>query len=59
MEEIAMYILDIVNNSIRASAKNIHVFIKDSKKDNVINVMIVDDGCGMSETQLNKVTDPF
>ncbi len=59
MEEIAMYILDIVNNSIRAGALNIHVFIRNSIKENIIHVMIVDDGCGMNETQLNKVTDPF
>ena len=59
MEEIAMYILDIVNNSIRAGSNNIHVFIKDSVKENIVHVMIVDDGCGMNETQLNKVTDPF
>lgn len=59
MEEIAMYILDIVNNSIRAQAKNIHVFVRDSIKDNVIEIMIVDDGYGMDENKLSKVTDPF
>ena len=59
MEEIAMYILDIVNNSIRAGAKNIHVFITDSVKDNIIDIMMVDDGCGMNEETLNRVTDPF
>ena len=59
MDEIAMYLLDIVNNSIRAKARNIHIFLRDSIKDNIINIMIVDDGCGMNKEVLGKVTDPF
>lgn len=59
MEEIAMYILDIVNNSLAAGSKNIHVYIRDSEQYNIIDILIVDDGCGMDEETLKKVTDPF
>ena len=59
MEEIAMYILDIVNNSLKAGSKNIHVYIRDSQQYNIIDILIVDDGCGMDEETLKKVTDPF
>lgn len=49
-------ICDIIDNSIRAGARNINLRIKkdkenlsDAKKNNVRDYVIVDDGCGMSE----------
>ena len=59
MQEIAMTILDIAQNSIRACAKLIQIVIRDSHKDNIIHIECLDDGCGMDDKTLQKVTDPF
>ena len=59
MEELAMHILDIVYNSIRAKATLIKIFIEVSIKNNIIKIIIEDNGCGMDIETLNKVADPF
>jgi len=59
MDELALNILDIAYNSIRAHANFIMIQIVDSVQDNVIKIKIQDNGDGMSEDELNKVTDPF
>lgn len=59
LQDIAMYILDIANNSIRAKAQNIQINVKDSKKENMVLISIQDDGCGMDQEQLHQVTNPF
>ncbi len=57
MRELSLNILDIVENSIKAKAKNVHVIVE--AKDNVLTIQIKDDGCGMDKDFLAKVTDPF
>lgn len=59
MDEIALNILDIAYNSIRAHASLIKIIIVDSKKNNLIDITIQDNGDGMDKTTLSKVTDPF
>ncbi len=59
MQDLSMHILDVCYNSIAAKANNIYVKIaKDRVKDN-LNIVILDDGYGMSEETLKKVVDPF
>ena len=59
MKEIALNILDIANNSIRAGCKTLKIEIEESEKDNFMKLTITDDGCGMDEEFLMRVTDPF
>lgn len=59
MDEIALNILDIAYNSIRAHATLIKITIVDSTKNNLIDLTIQDNGDGMDQTTLAKVTDPF
>lgn len=59
MQEIAMSLLDIANNSIRASASLIRIFIHDSQLKNFIHIEVIDNGCGMDEETVHKVVDPF
>ena len=59
MQEIAMNILDIAYNSIRAKATFIQILILDSSKQNVIEIKIIDNGCGMDQKTIAKVCDPF
>ena len=59
MDEIALNILDIAYNSIRAHASFIQIHILDSLKENMISVEIIDNGDGMNKEQLKHVVDPF
>ena len=59
MKELSLHILDIVQNSIKAGAKNIEILINESTADNLMTIEINDNGCGMSEEFLKKVKDPF
>lgn len=59
MQEIAMNILDIAYNSIRAKATLIQILILDSIKQNIIGIKIIDNGCGMDQKNIARVCDPF
>jgi hypothetical protein len=59
MRELSLHILDIVQNSIAAKAKNIGIHILESKRDDYLLITIRDDGKGMSQDQIEKVMDPF
>lgn len=59
MREIALHILDIVQNSVVAKATRIEVDICEDIKNDVLRVVITDNGCGMTKEFLEKVIDPF
>lgn len=59
MKEISMHILDIAMNSVKAESTLIEIEVKDSVKNNCLKIIIKDNGSGMSEDMLKKVTDPF
>ena len=59
MNELSLYLLDIMQNSIKAKATLINLdIIKDIDEDK-LTIKIVDNGCGMSEEVLSKVLSPF
>ncbi len=59
MNELSLYILDLVQNSVTAGAGHISIAISiDTVKDTLV-IVITDDGCGMSEELLSRVTSPF
>lgn len=57
MRELALNILDITENSVKAGATLVEIDI--IAESNVLTIKIKDDGCGMDNEFLNKVTDPF
>lgn len=59
MPDIAMHLLDIVFNSIRAKAKNIIIYLLDSEKEDKIICRVEDNGCGMDEQTVENVQSPF
>ena len=59
MKELALHILDIAQNSITAGAKNIEVSIVEDEGANNLTIRVEDNGCGMSEEMVRKVTDPY
>lgn len=58
MEDISLFMLDLVQNSIRAGAGHVKVRVYENKDDYLL-FSIEDDGCGMTEEQLQGVRDPF
>ncbi|MDL2292308.1 ATP-binding protein [Acholeplasma sp. OttesenSCG-928-E16] len=59
MDELSLTIFDIVENSIRAKAKNIVVLVEENKKNNYLEIIIEDDGIGMTNEEISKALDPF
>jgi hypothetical protein len=59
MITISLNILDIAQNSIRAKASEIFIGIKESKQEDLFEITVDDNGSGMTEKILAKVTDPF
>lgn len=59
MKELSLHILDIVQNSIRAEATEIGVRICEDTQKNLLTIQITDNGTGMDEETVKRVTDPF
>lgn len=59
MLEISMHILDIVENSVAAGAKDVSISIGEYSDRDAFVVEIKDDGQGMDKEMLKKALDPF
>jgi anti-sigma regulatory factor (Ser/Thr protein kinase) len=59
MLELALHILDIAENSIRAGAKTVFLDITEDRMKDRLAIEIRDDGTGMDEATLKKAMDPF
>lgn len=57
MEDLSLHILDITENSLRAGARN--VLIKLIEEQNILTLVIEDDGKGMDDTTLKTAANPF
>jgi signal transduction histidine kinase len=57
MKDLAMHIMDIAENSVRAGAKEVLVSLE-YVGDNLY-FTIRDNGCGMDKEMVDRVTDPF
>ena len=58
MKELSLHILDVAKNSVKAGAKLVGIDVI-TDKTGMMTIRISDDGCGMTEEILNRVTDPF
>ncbi|MGM0444788.1 MAG: ATP-binding protein [Bacillota bacterium] len=59
MKELALHILDIAENSIKADADNIYITITEDTEKNIFSINIKDDGTGIKKDILDNITDPF
>ena len=59
MKEIALHILDIVENSVAADASAVEIGIDEDAAGNRLRVSIHDDGRGMDARTLAGIDDPF
>jgi hypothetical protein len=56
MDDLAAYLLDIIQNSIAAQSNLIALSIEEK---NQLTIIVEDDGIGMSEKVLEQVTSPY
>ncbi len=54
-----MHLLDIAENSVAAGARNIEITVEEDTRADRLRMMVVDDGKGMDEEMVARVTDPF
>lgn len=59
MPEISLNILDVAENSVRAKASLIEITVSVQTQEDLLTVVIRDDGCGMSADQVKRAQDPF
>ncbi len=59
MVTLALNILDIAQNSIRAQASEISIGIRESGAEDLFEIIITDNGTGIAPVILDRVTDPF
>ena len=59
MNELSLHILDICQNSIKADATLIKIIINEQAVENLYEILIEDNGCGMNPKTLSGVADPF
>jgi anti-sigma regulatory factor (Ser/Thr protein kinase) len=58
MKELSLHILDVAKNSVKAGASLTEIAVI-TANDGIMTVKIKDNGCGMTEEVLSRVTDPF
>ena len=59
MLELALHILDIVENSVRAGATLVRVLIRENRAKDLFLMRITDNGSGMTPEERQRALDPF
>ena len=59
MRDLSLHLLDIIGNSLNAGATTIIVELQADPLADLFEMIIRDNGKGMDETIVNRVTDPF
>jgi anti-sigma regulatory factor (Ser/Thr protein kinase) len=59
MLELALHILDIAENSVRAGARTVRISLDEQDRADRLTLKVTDDGAGMSEAVLQQALDPF
>lgn len=59
MRDIALHILDLVQNAVEAGARRVELTVAEDTAADTLTVTVTDDGRGMDEDLLRRVRDPF
>ncbi len=59
MKELSLNVLDIAENSAKAGALLIKIYLREDSANKNIEIIISDNGCGMDEDFLKSVVSPF
>jgi len=59
LREIALHLLDIAENSVAANASRVEILVDEDLQNDRLKTVVQDNGNGMDEEILARVTDPF
>lgn len=59
MRELALHLLDIIENSVSAKADTIRIAVEENHATDRLRMSVEDNGAGMSAEMVARVTDPF
>jgi anti-sigma regulatory factor (Ser/Thr protein kinase) len=59
LRELALHILDVAENGITAGADCLEIIVDEARKENLLKIVIEDNGQGIQAEKLSKITDPF
>ena len=59
MRELSLNVMDVAQNSVRAQASLVFITVTASDRDDLLTICISDNGCGMTDEQVQQVIDPF
>ena len=59
MRELSLNVMDVAQNSVRAEASVVRITVTESDKNDRLTIEIADNGCGMTQEQVQQVIDPF
>lgn len=59
MDELALHVLDIVENSLAAGADRIRIAVEEDRRRNRLVIRVRDNGRGMNRRELKRSLDPF
>lgn len=59
LEDLSAHVLDIAENSTRAGATEVDIMVEEDSEKDILLFSVKDNGSGMSEDFVAKVTDPF
>lgn len=59
MRELALHILDLIQNSVEAGASRVDITVSEDSATDRLTVVVADDGRGMEPGLLREVLDPF
>ena len=59
MRELSLNVMDVAQNSVRAEAELVKITVTESDRDDLLSIIIEDNGRGMTEEQVRQVIDPF
>ena len=57
MQDLSLYLLDLVQNSLRAGCTKVHISLNFGS--NCLTLTVQDNGCGMNEEQSRQALSPF
>ena len=59
MRELSLHILDILQNSLEAGASRIELILEEDSANDLLSIVVIDNGKGMDASQVAQATDPF
>jgi len=59
MKELSLHLLDVIENSAAAGAKQVHIEVEEDQADDLLQITVRDDGRGMTPEMADAAADPF